>query len=68
MPEVWRFDRESVLIEQLQTDLTYTQTDSSQFLSVSSHDIRRWIVEENSANRSAWEKRLVEWAQLRSET
>ena len=66
VPEVWRFDGDSVVIEQLQADLTYVRAEESRFLGVSSLEIRRWIVEENSSDQTAWEDRLAEWARRRS--
>jgi Uma2 family endonuclease len=60
--EVWRFDGESIVIEQLQADLSYAPNQVSLFLPLRSQDVRRWLVEEDSEDEPAWERRLDEWA------
>jgi Uma2 family endonuclease len=60
--EVWRFDGESLVVEQLQEDGTYTPAEASRFLPIRAEDIRRWLVDEDTRNRSAWEGLLAEWA------
>ncbi len=61
--EVWRFDGETVTIEQLQPDGSYAAADSSRFMPVTADDIRHWLIEEDSSGGVEWERRLAEWAQ-----
>ena len=60
--ELWRYDGKKLVIEQLQEDGTYAPSDTSQFLSISARDAERWLIDEDSSDRSAWEERLAEWA------
>jgi Uma2 family endonuclease len=60
--EVWRFDGETLLIEQLQADGSYAPAESSRFLPIRAEDVRRWLLVEDSTRRLAWERRLGEWA------
>ena len=60
--ELWRYDGKKLVIEQLQEDGTYAPSDTSQFLPISAQDAERWLIEEDSSDRSAWEERLAEWA------
>jgi len=59
--EVWRFDGESLAILNLQPDGQYTSVESSQFLPMRADEILRWLVAEDSADVSAWERRLRAW-------
>jgi Uma2 family endonuclease len=68
VPEVWRFDGESLSIEQLREDGTYTSSPSSRFLPIRAKDVQRWLVDEDSSDRSAWEERLATWARALSGT
>ena len=52
----------SLTIENLQADGSYARVESSRFLPLRAEDVVRWLVEENSADELAWERRLVEWA------
>jgi Uma2 family endonuclease len=61
--EVWRFDGESVVIEQLGPDGTYSPAESSQFLSIKAEEVERWVVEEDSKDLTAWRDRLRAWNQ-----
>jgi Uma2 family endonuclease len=62
--EVWRFDgeREQVIIERLGDDGTYRPVDESAFLPLHAEEIRRWVVDEDSHDESAWARRLRAWA------
>jgi Uma2 family endonuclease len=60
--EVWRFDGEKVVIEDLREDGSYAPAESSRFLPIRAEDIRRWLVDEDSTYELAWERRLSEWA------
>jgi hypothetical protein len=61
--EVWRFDgeRQELVIERLEGDGTYRIVDRSSFLPVPAAEIRRWVVEEDSHDESAWARRLRAW-------
>ena len=56
--EVWRFADGALLIERLTPQGTYVSVEKSQFLPVRADDIRRWVVEEDSSDDSAWSRRL----------
>ncbi len=62
--EVWRFDGRNVVIERLAPEKTYASVEASQFLPIRADEIRRWIVEEDSHDESAWARRLR--AEIRS--
>ena len=62
VPEVWRFDGESLVIEHLQEDGTYLAREASIFLPLLAKDVLRWLVEEDHSDELAWERRLDEWA------
>ena len=61
--EIWRFDGEQqqLFIERLEGDGTYRTVDRSSFLPVSAAEIRRWVVEEDCHDQSAWARRLRAW-------
>jgi Uma2 family endonuclease len=61
--EVWRLDWESdrVIIERLAEDGTFHPVDRSMFLPILATEIRRWVVEEDSSDESAWARRLRAW-------
>jgi Putative restriction endonuclease len=59
--EVWRFDDETVYIDRLGEDGRYQQVPESRFLPVTAEEIRRWVVEEDASNESAWARRLRAW-------
>jgi Uma2 family endonuclease len=61
VPEIWRFDVESVVIEHLQKDGTYAPVESSRFLPVRAEEIYRWVAVEDTNDELAWEQRLREW-------
>ena len=60
--EIWRFDGEKIVIEHLQEDGTYASAESSRFLPIRAEDVRHWLVDEDTTNELAWERRLAEWA------
>jgi len=64
--EVWRFDGKKVVIERLTTEGTYTSVDASGFLPIRAEDVRRWLVDEDRTDDSAWAARLR--AEIRSRT
>jgi Uma2 family endonuclease len=63
--ELWRFDGDSeqVIIERLGDDGFYHAVDESGFLPIRAEEARRWVVDENSDNQSAWAERLRAWVQ-----
>jgi Uma2 family endonuclease len=62
VPEVWRFDGDEVVIEQLGPDGQYAAAKRSRWLPVRVEDIRRWLVEEDASDDLEWKLRLAEWA------
>jgi len=56
--EVWRFDGERVVIERLTAEGKYAAVDASGFLPVRAEDVRRWLVDEDLTDDSAWARRL----------
>jgi len=62
VPEVWRFDGESLVIGQLRPDGSYAAAEQSLFLPVRAEEVCRWVVHEDSSDELAWEQRLREWA------
>ena len=62
VPEVWRFDGETLVIGHLREDGSYASAESSQFIPVRAEEIRRWLVDEDSGDELTWERRLAEWA------
>ncbi len=61
VPEIWRFETESVAIEQLTPAGIYVAAASSRFLHVRPNEVARWIYAEESPRGLAWEQRLREW-------
>ncbi len=57
--EVWRFEAEQIIIERLTPAGTYAPVDSSGFLPVRAEEIWRWVVEEDTSDKSAWIRRLL---------
>jgi len=56
--EVWRFERERIIIERLTPAGTYAEVESSGFLPVRAEEIWHWIAEEDFTDESAWIRRL----------
>ncbi len=61
VPEVWRFDGDQLVIELLGDDERYHVAEMSRFLPVTSEEVRRWVVDEDSSNQTAWARRLRAW-------
>lgn len=61
--EIWRFDGESrqVIIERLGNYGSYNSVEVSGFLPIRATEVRRWVVEEDSSDESAWARRLRAW-------
>jgi hypothetical protein len=66
--EIWYFDGEEATIEQLGEDGNYSVAEQSRFLPVKPSEIRRWLVEEDSIDRTAWLIRLRAWLRRISRT
>ena len=64
--EVWRFnaEREEVIIERLSEDGSFHPVEASTFLLIRASEVRRWVVEEDSSDESAWARRLRAWPEL----
>jgi Uma2 family endonuclease len=60
--EVWRFDVDLVFIDRLAEDGSYQPAERSLFLLLTAEEIRRWVVEEDTSDESAWARRLRAWA------
>jgi hypothetical protein len=60
--EIWRFDGQAVVIEQLQDDGSYVAAAMSRFSPLTPDDILRWLVQEDSGDELDWERRLDAWA------
>ena len=56
-----RSDLPPVVIEQLGPKGIYAAIASSQFVLIRPDEVLRWIVEEDSSDRNAWERRLRAW-------
>jgi Uma2 family endonuclease len=59
--EAWRFDGESLAIEQLGPEGTYVVAESSRFLPIRATEIVRWVTAEETTDKTAWERRLRAW-------
>jgi Uma2 family endonuclease len=66
--EVWRLDGRELVIERLTPENTYAASEASQFLPVRADEVRRWIVDEDSRDESAWARRLREEIRMKRET
>jgi Uma2 family endonuclease len=62
VPEIWRFEEESLVIEHLGEDGSYHPVESSRFLPVRAEEVYRWVAVEDSSDELAWEQRLRDWA------
>ena len=56
--EVWRFDGQQVHIDRPNAEGKYESVEASGFLPVTAEDIRRWVVDEDRRDESAWARRL----------
>jgi Uma2 family endonuclease len=63
VPELWRFDGETVVIVQLGPDGVYSPTEASEFLLIRADEIRHWLLEEDTDDFVAWRDRLRTWIQ-----
>ena len=63
VPEIWRFENETVFIEQLCDDGTYAAVELSRFLHVRRDEVVRWLIAEDCRDKRAWARRLRAWIQ-----
>ncbi len=56
--EVWRLHGDTLTIERLTPEGTYATVTSSGFLPVRAEEVRRWVIEEDTRDESAWALRL----------
>ena len=56
--EVWRFDGKQVVMERLTAEGKYAAVEASGFLPIRAEEVKRWVVDEKSADESAWAMRL----------
>jgi Uma2 family endonuclease len=61
VPEIWRFDGETMLIERLGRDDSYAEANASRYFPIRSDEIARWITADDVTNQTAWERRLRAW-------
>lgn len=61
VPEVWRFDGETMVVEHLAPDGSYVEAESSRYLPIRPDEVLGWINAEDAGNRNAWERRLRAW-------
>ncbi len=59
--ELWRVELGRVVIERLGADGRYQQVESSGFLPLSADEIWRWVVQEDTSDQTAWDRRLRAW-------
>ena len=60
--ELWRFDGDEAVIERLGPDGRYIPQETSGWLGVTSSEIVRWIVEEDTSEFMPWLNRVSRWA------
>jgi Uma2 family endonuclease len=60
--EVWWFENETIHIDRLGEDGQYHEVPESQLLPLTAAEIRRWVVDEDTSDESAWARRLRAWA------
>jgi Uma2 family endonuclease len=56
--EVWRFVENTLVIERLTRQGNYVPVEASGFLPVKASEVRRWVLDEDSSDQSAWARRL----------
>jgi Uma2 family endonuclease len=60
--EVWRFNGQRLLFEQLQPDGTYAPSQESRWLRIRPEDVLAWLTAEDVTDQDAWGLRLFQWA------
>jgi Uma2 family endonuclease len=61
VPEIWRFDGETLLIERLDPNGSYSDAGTSLWLPVGATDVVRWIIGEDARDRGRWARGLRAW-------
>ncbi len=59
--EVWRFDGESMVIEQLGPEGKYVVAELSRFLPIRAQEVAHSVTGEDATDTTAWERRLRAW-------
>jgi Uma2 family endonuclease len=62
VPEVWRFDGETLSIEQLDPAAGYFDSGASRWLPVRAEEVARWLLREDTRDERAWAERLRAWS------
>jgi Uma2 family endonuclease len=60
--EVWRFNGQRLLFEQLQPDGTYAPSEESRWQRVRPDEVLAWLKAEDVTDQDAWSLRLFQWA------
>ncbi|MFO0892534.1 MAG: hypothetical protein U0790_25755 [Isosphaeraceae bacterium] len=61
VPELWRFDGETLTFENLGPDGRYLPAPASRWLPLRPDQVVPWLVEEDSSDETAWARRLRAW-------
>ena len=62
VPEVWRFDGETLSIEQLDPSAGYSNSGASRWLPVRAGEVAHWLLHEDTRDERAWAERLRAWS------
>jgi Uma2 family endonuclease len=60
--EVWRFNGQRLVFEQLQPDGTYAPSQESRWLRIRPEEVLAWLIAEDVTDQDAWNLRLFRWA------
>jgi Uma2 family endonuclease len=60
--EVWRFNGQRQIFEQLQPDGTYAPSEESRWLRIRPDAVMPWLTAEDVTDQDAWSVRLFQWA------
>jgi Uma2 family endonuclease len=63
--ELWRFDGENAVIERLTPEGRYEAVDKSEWLGITSADLVRWLIKEDTTEFIPWLNRVTKWARRR---
>jgi Uma2 family endonuclease len=64
--ELWIFDGEQLVIQQLGPDGAYADTGRSLWLPITPEEVTRWLLEEDATDEYQWEERLRAWIKGRT--
>jgi Uma2 family endonuclease len=59
--ELWRFERDTPVIERLGPDGRYVAVETSGWLPVRVSHLRRWLVDEDRSDPGEWSRRMHSW-------